>query len=153
MLSLGSPPSMRYLLVLATLVCCLAATCALSASEEGALQEVFAAWPDFGRQPLPWSLNFSSACDPPGFRGVTCSNDSDPHVIGLYVLISSSCPSFPPPSQLSILAFRHLAQRTASNPFKRSIESSNPSKPLLGWIPKEIDGLIWLETLYASFAQ
>ena len=70
------------LLVVLSLVC---SSLALTPEEETALHAFYEAFPGLALASPPWTSNASKACEGPGFYGITCSNDSDTHVIGLYV--------------------------------------------------------------------
>lgn len=57
----------------------------LTPDEETALQAFYDSIPALSQALPPWTSNVSQACEAPGFYGLTCSSDSDPHVLGLYV--------------------------------------------------------------------
>ena len=69
------------LLLLSTVLVALA----LTQGEERALLNIFESNPTLGSLNPRWSENTSAACDAPGFYGLTCSADTDPHIIGLCV--------------------------------------------------------------------
>lgn len=70
------------LLLLLSLLC--SSALALSEGEKSALQAILLNFSGLGSASPPWTANVASACTPPGFYGVSCSNDSDPHVIRMY---------------------------------------------------------------------
>lgn len=58
---------------------------ALSPGELNALSSFLTNFPILAAQSPPWQSNVSLACSSPGFYGITCSNETDAHVLGLYV--------------------------------------------------------------------
>ena len=72
------------ILVLAFMV---GSACCLSVGEIETLQKIYES--SFGLRAVdpPWNSNASSACDPPGFYGVSCSPGPDPHILSLYVAV------------------------------------------------------------------
>lgn len=57
---------------------------ALSAGERDALLAILQSNPRLGSGPNQWG-NPSLACEPPVYYGLTCSNDTDPHILSLCV--------------------------------------------------------------------
>lgn len=77
-------PLLAFLLLLALLL----GSEALTAKEETAVREFMGAFPVLASASPPW-LNASDACNNPPFYGLSCSNDTDPHILGLYELLEN----------------------------------------------------------------
>lgn len=75
---------MKLSLIALLLLCSAFSALSLSLGEQEALLAFYRTYPLLGSQPQPWTSNVTQACVAPGFTGVTCSNEEDPHVIGLY---------------------------------------------------------------------
>lgn len=75
----------KRLFVLVFLLLAVSFANGLTEGEQQALKEFQLKWPGLQRIQPAWIRDVSTACDEPVFYGLTCSNESDPHVTELYV--------------------------------------------------------------------
>lgn len=76
---------MRLLWTLLVVAVALIGVQALSEGEKTALRLFAHDWPGLELQEPPWTSNYSAACDPPSWFGLSCSIiDGEAHVTELY---------------------------------------------------------------------
>lgn len=71
-----------WIVVLLSAIYC---TSALNGSEESAILAIATNFPALASAQPAWTSNASSACDSPGFYGLTCSDGPESHILKLYV--------------------------------------------------------------------
>lgn len=81
-LLVGDEMNVFKALIIVICVICIAES--LSLGEKECISDFLSAWPDLGSLVPPWTSNASSACDNPPFKGITCTEGPEKHVIGLY---------------------------------------------------------------------
>lgn len=129
---------------LVLLLALVSAVAGLTPGEVEGLQSMLIAWPRLRFQTPPWTVIVSAACRPPGFYGVTCSNDGE-SIIGLYVGLISMSFYILSTSSLNLTHFALLPLNSALYWVNSSFNASD----LRGSIPEGISSLASLETLYA----
>lgn len=121
---------------------------ALSDGEQVTLQNILETMPNLNILGNGWNSNTSTACTEPVFYGLTCSNDTEPHVVKLYVHFFAI--QLPLSLILPFVALKvSVSNNLAFHYIYLCLNNSEISvTKLSGSLPGDLTGLKWLEVLY-----